>query len=104
MEIKDLPIHQKVIVANTEHIFVQAVRINKEEAYFTWEIPNTNREVLRTKVNISGYTILESYDESFWNIIINDEKSDASGLEALVGKSIQINAEPASKILSIITN
>ena len=102
---KDLPLLNRMVLVDTPDIKVIGVRITKQHAVLTWELPGTNQEVLRTRVDVNtGKADLESCDASYWTITINDIASTAADLVALAGRPLSINANPATKLLSVTTN
>ena len=105
MDLKYLPLNQRAVAVDNDTIRVFAIRISANSAIVTWEQPKSNRELLRTRVDVfTGHATMEFYDSSFWTITINGLPKTSADLDQLAGKSLSFNADPSSRSLQVTTN
>ncbi len=104
MNLSDLPIDKQVTIADTANIRVTAKRISPQNAFFSWIIPTSSEEVLRTVVNVkTGYTKIEYFSSSYWSIYIDDIQKTSDDLRKYIGLSLSVNANPNEKKMVITT-
>jgi hypothetical protein len=104
IDLKNLPLNQRTVAVDNENIRVAAIRTSTNTTIVTWQDPETNRELLRTRVDVfTGHTTLESYDRAFWHISIDGLQKTASDLDRLTGEPLSMHADPSTRSLEIRT-
>jgi len=91
MDANQIPIGQKVVVADTSYIKSTFTRVNEQDGLVEYFHPTNGTVVLKAKVGIySGDTDIQYVDQDFWTVRVNG-RPIAPGEQAR--GNMKINAE-----------
>jgi hypothetical protein len=91
MDASQIPLGQKVVVADTPYIKSIFTRISEQDGFIEYFHPTNGTVVLKAKLGIhSGDSDIQYMDQDFWAVRVNG-RPIAPGEQA--SGSMQINAE-----------
>lgn len=91
MDASQIPVGQKVVVANTSYIKSTFTRVSEQEGVVEYFHPTNGTMVFKVKVGVySGNSDIQYVDQEFWTVMVNG-RPIAPG--ELATGNVKINAE-----------
>ena len=104
MNADQLPLNQSTVIANTDFFRAPVTRISAGDVEIVYHDQQTNDETLKVLGKVDGSSSeLVSFDNVYWNVIVNNRPATTADLHDLLNKSgLGIAIDPSKRTISVM--